>query len=346
MAAQAPLVWLGQSVRTTLIAPSHDALAQAPIMASLGDAIHRPRLLETVFANRLRDRLQAKGPLLLDSGGFTNLISGRPSLSVQTVGDIFASCDADFFLSLDLPPTAQCSKRERNRRYGVTLGFFDAIAKRVGLKRLVPIVHGRTVDEIAANAESLRRISTDPPMVCIGGLVPLLRRTGGVRSEPSEAITFIANSLSLIRSVFPSSILHLLGAGAPRTIIAALALGADSVDSIAWRRAAGFGTVFTPGSGERFVTAQPRQRSSSRPQVQAEELASCLCPICEGLPTSERIAALSTGYRARSAHNAWVLLEEAKRFQRAKGSGAGALASHLQSRLPAGWLSAWRAGQS
>jgi tRNA-guanine family transglycosylase len=261
-------------------------------------------------------------------------------MTADAVASIYASSDADVFLSLDLPPTLACNKRERKRRYAATLRFFEIIAKRIGLSRLAPVVHGRDVDEVARNAEALWRITPSPPMVCVGGLVPLLRRTGGVRSESSQVISFIANSLSVVRSVFPRSMLHALGAGAPRTVVAALALGADSVDSIAWRRAAGFGTVFAPGSGERFVETRQRARPSSRPNLLAKEVASCRCPICGEVASGARISALSTGYRARAAHNAWVLLEEAAEFRRAKL--AGTLASHLQSRLPASWISMWQ----
>ncbi len=341
---QPPIIWLGQSVRTTLVVPSHAALAHAPMMASLGDAIHRPRLLESVFSGRLRERLRANGPILLDSGGFTGLTQGGRTLCIEKLAEIYASVDADILVSLDAPPPLRCRARDRRRKYSVTLANLKALTDALGCDRIAPVIHGRSVPEIVANAHATRDICPMPPMICIGGLVPLLRRSGGANTAPSECMLFIAEAIAVVRSTFPRALLHVLGAGAPRTITAVLALGADSVDSVAWRIAAGFGTVFTPGRGERFVEVRARRRATSRPFLSLEDIAACRCPICAGMTSANRVAALATGYRARAAHNAWVLLEEAAAFAGAKASHR--LAEHLETRLPPSWLSAWRRTRS
>src|SRR5262245_12346583 len=74
---EAPIVWLGQSVRTTVVTRLYPSLAGECWMASLGDAIHRPRLVERVFCGDLPGRLAVQGPIMLDSGGFTMMTQNR-----------------------------------------------------------------------------------------------------------------------------------------------------------------------------------------------------------------------------------------------------------------------------
>jgi tRNA-guanine family transglycosylase len=340
IALKPPIIWLGQSVRTTLVLPSHPAIAGAPIMASLGDAVHRPRLLKTVFSGRLRERLKARGPVLLDSGGFTAMVQRGTNPRVEEIAQTYAVADADILVSLDAPPTLQCGANERRRKYSVTLANLQTLVSALGRDRIAPVIHGRSVPEILRNARAAREICSSPLMVCIGGLVPLLRRTGGSNTIPSDNMCFIAEAIAAVRSTFGCALLHVLGAGAPRTVVAALALGADSVDSIGWRRAAGFGTVFIPGRGERFVEARSRHRASSRPFLSMEEIITCQCPICAGLTPQDRLIALAANYRARAAHNAWILLEEAAAFSAARESQR--LVDYLETRLPPSWIAAWQ----
>jgi tRNA-guanine family transglycosylase len=308
-------------------------------MASLGDAIHRPRLLETVFSGQLRERLKAQGPILLDSGGFTATIQRVPTPSIEKLAQIYAVADADILVSLDVPPTLRCNARERQCKYSATLANLQALTLVLDSNRIAPVIHGRSLQETLRNAREARDVCPLPQMVCVGGLVPLLRRTGSANTIPSDAMCFIAEAVAAVRSTFPHSLLHVLGAGAPRTVVAALALGADSVDSVGWRRAAGFGAVFIPGRGERFVEARRRNRASSRPFLSKEEIVACGCPICARLSPVDRLVALSKNYHVRAAHNAWVLLNEATAFSEARESRR--LVEHLETRLPQSWISAW-----
>src|SRR5205085_412252 len=93
---------------------------------------------------------------------------------------------------------------------------------------------------------------------------------------------FIAKALKLIREHYPQSRLHAFGAGGPRTFPAVYAIGADSGDSIGWRQAAGFGSIFLPFRSQRTI----RWRRGSRPPRKTltnsdrVELANCECPVC------------------------------------------------------------------
>jgi tRNA-guanine family transglycosylase len=308
-------LWLGQSARTTVVTRAYPQLASARWMASLGDAIHRPRMLETVFGRQLKTRLAITGPLMLDSGGFTMMMR-EGDLSLAQVARAFGAADADVLVSLDYPPLGTDPVEVRQAKYANTLANFTALHRDLARASLAPVVHGVTVAELEANCEAIRRVDSAPAWVCLGGLVPLLRQCGQVRHRAAEARQRLAETIRLVRDAFPASRLHALGVGSPRNIAAAFASGADSVDSIGWRRAAGFGTIFLPSGTERFVAHRDRKRAGSRrllDDVDRALLGACDCPVCLGAGGLEaRIEALAASYLPRAAHNAWIVLGETR----------------------------------
>lgn len=284
-------------------------------MASLGDAIHRPRLVERVFSADLRGHLAVQGPIMLDSGGFTTMIKNE-GLRVSEVARIYEKAHADFFISLDVPATSNDRKRTRSRKYEETRTNLVQLLQFIDARKLVPVIHGTSVEEVISNCQGILEIHPSPTLVCVGGLVPLLRRSGRDVGDPNGAFAWVASVVSTVRDHFPMALIHVLGAGSPRTVAATIRCGADSTDSIAWRRAAGFGTIFLPGTSERFIEPRDRQRPNSRPTLSAKErdlLAECTCPACvEMINFDARIAELAGSYLARAAHNAFVILGEAK----------------------------------
>jgi tRNA-guanine family transglycosylase len=283
-------------------------------MASLGDAIHRPRMLDTVFGSHLKRRLAITGPLMLDSGGFT-LMMRQGNLTLRQVCAAFLASDADIVISLDYPPLSSDAFEAKTDKYARTLANYIALREHIGDERLAPVIHGTTRDEIQANCDAIALIQPAPDWVCLGGQVPLLRRCGQMRGRSMDARQQFRDGISVVRRAFPSSRLHILGVGAPRTVAEAFSGGADSVDSVGWRRAAGFGTIFLPGGSERFITSRDRKRANSRMMLTDSErdiLGHCACPACKGageLP--QRLEVLAASYLARAAHNAWVLIGEA-----------------------------------
>ena len=312
--AKERLVWLGQSARTTLVTRAYPELASARWMASLGDAIHRPRMLDTVFGPELKTRLAITGPLMLDSGGFTMMMrDGR--LGLSEVVKAFGQVAADVVISLDYPPLGSDSSEERQAKYVRTLANFTVLHREPRTASLAPVIHGVTLDELHANCVAIQQIEPTPTWVCLGGLVPLLRQSGQLGAKAGEAREELRSRIQFVRASFPGSLLHALGVGSPRTIGAAFEAGADSVDSIGWRRAAGFGTIFLPGGTERFVAHRDRKRSSSRlllTDADRDVLARCDCPACTRAGTiDQRLETLAGSYLPRAAHNACILLAEA-----------------------------------
>ena len=150
VALSLPVVWLGQSVRTTVVTKHYPALAREAWMVSLGDAVHRPRLIERVFCGDLRNRLSAHGPLMLDSGGFTMMTRNR-SLNVSEIGNIYRTARVELCISLDLPPTRNHDSRARTRKYHRTQENLAYLVDIVGYKRLVPVIHGVNETEVSEN---------------------------------------------------------------------------------------------------------------------------------------------------------------------------------------------------
>jgi queuine/archaeosine tRNA-ribosyltransferase len=310
-----PIVWLGQSVRTTIVTKRYPSLAGACWMASLGDAVHRPQLVDRVFCGDLKERLAVRGPVMLDSGGFTMMMQNR-GLHVSEVARIYGRTRAELCISLDVPTIRRDRKQTRIRKYQQTRENLAHLVRCVDPGKIVPVVHGMSITEVVNNCEAIGGITPRPPMICIGGLVPLLRRMGRESVQRYRAFTWIASIISTVRNHFPTALIHILGAGSPQTVAATIRCGADSTDSLAWRRAAGFGTIFLPGTAERFLQPRERQRATSRPVLNAREvevLAQCTCPACsETDDIDARISDLAKSYLARAAHNACVILREAE----------------------------------
>jgi queuine/archaeosine tRNA-ribosyltransferase len=272
-------------------------------------------LAETVFRRSLKERLKVTGPVMLDSGGFT-MMTRSGALGLVDVISIYKEASADLLISLDQPPIDTDEPEARRQKYDNNQRNYGELLSCLEPRRVVPVLHGTTVDELSANCDAIKRLNHRPDWVCLGGRVPLLRQSGRLGSQAEHARRTLAESISLARANFPNSKLHVLGAGAPSTVRMSFLCGADSVDSIGWRRAAGFGTIFLPGGTERLVSARPRKRPRSRPLLDDDDLqmiVSCSCPPCSrNRFLEERLALLSQCYLARAAHNASVLLSEAR----------------------------------
>jgi len=292
-------------------------------MASLGDAIHRPALLDRVFRSGLRSRLQSSGPLMLDSGGFTLITRGSNGLTVNRLAELYAACEADLYIALDEPAVAGDGLAVRAAKHEATLRNLERLAAILPGNRPVPVIHGPELHDIARNAARTREIVPGPRLIALGGLVPRLRYSGINRNTRAAAQVHISAAVGITHEAFPNSGIHVLGAGAPRTMLNAFASGAYSVDSVGWRRAAGFGTVFVSATaGERFVEDRARRRPHSRKQLSERDrylLSTCDCPACGPLGRlDERLALLSCHYIHRAAHNAWTLHREARLYRTAK----------------------------
>ena len=176
-----------------------------------------------------------------------------------------SSIDAQVFVSLDHPPSAGDDQDFRKKKIRASTRNFRYLSNRFPTKAIMPVVHGRSLSEINYSIELLLRTLRSPPWIGIGGIVPLLQNrhtSNEIAMLGSEK--FIGLSILAVRSAFPHAKIHAFGAGGTRTFPAVFALGADSADSIGWRQAAGFGSIFLPMKSQRIVvwsakTKQPRK---------------------------------------------------------------------------------------
>lgn len=334
-------VWLGQSVDTSVLHSTYHDYAELPILTSVGCVIRRPVSISAKFDEKLRQRVGAGGRLRVDSGGFVLMMKPELGWDVSKVANIYERIDADSLISLDVPASTTDSIHDRKCKYETTSDNLAYLVDRLG-PNIVPVAHGVTLDELDRNCRRILEILPAPAVVGLGGLVPTLQLCGAVRRLESNAPQRrIVDSVACVRAHFPQASLHLFGVGSVNTVLGAFAAGIDSVDSIGWRQAAGFGSVFIPGRPRRLLTNRVRERPC-RPFANAEdlkELATCCCPVCRSAENeSTKFEMLAGHFKPRAAHNIWVLYWEAANYLRARDRGEES--KFLSRRLSEAWLGA------
>lgn len=204
----------------------------------------------------------------------------------------------------------------------------------------MPVAHGRGRAELETNCRQIAKLSSNPKLIALGGMVPILQQCGQTRNPSKDAPqAIVADAISSVRSYFPKAKVHLLGAGSLHTVLGVLAMGANSVDSIGWRQAAGFGSVYIPGRHRRLLTHHERE-TPCRPYANRKELEilrACRCPACAAAPRSN-IATLKNSFRPRALHNIWVLYSEIAGYLDAKRKDQAT--DYLSERLSEAWLAA------
>ena len=305
-----PVAWLGQSADTSCICSTHHELNRTPFLTSLGCAIRKPSLIKTHFNSDLRAKLGVRGPLMVDSGGFALVANPRARWMLRDVEKIIRAVEADIFVSLDFPPTTRDTSSERRTKIIRSVESFYALSSRIDNKIIMPVVHGRRISEIELSVKLLAREGRNFAWIGLGGIVPLLksRRVSREISSMGPEV-FIARALRIIRQANPRSRIHAFGAGGTRTFPALFAFGADSADSIGWRQAAGFGSIFLPLKSQRVVKWNSKGRAPRRQLDDADiaQLEVCVCPVCAPANSaSMRILQLQKDFYNRSIHNAWV----------------------------------------
>jgi tRNA-guanine family transglycosylase len=309
-----PIVWLGQSADTSSICSQYSDLTSAPFLTSLGCAIRKPSLKITHFNERLKTKLGIAGPLMVDSGGFALSLAPHSNWTWRQVAQQIAKIDADIFVSLDHPPNVSDTMRERTKKIVASMENFARLSEEFRNKIIMPVIHGRTVKEIKLSLKILANHGQNFGWVGLGGIVPLLqhRRVSSEISKMTPEV-FIGQALYLIRERFPKSIIHVFGAGGTRTFPAVYALGADSGDSIGWRQAAGFGSIFLPYQSQRAIKWDlergPPRKTLSKSDL--SQLRLCKCPVCKtksGL--ASKLRSFERSFHFRSIHNAWTVANQ------------------------------------
>jgi tRNA-guanine family transglycosylase len=309
-------------------------------LTSVGCVMRRPKANAAKFDASLRKRLGATRRLMVDSGGFVLMTKNDRRWTVRAVSELYRRIDADFLVSLDVPPNGADRRDVRRRKYDRTILNLRLLLEQFGDK-IVPVVHGSGIREIEENCRRIAALCPSPALIGIGGLVPTLQRCGARKPAGTHSPhRIVADAIQCVASAFPRSRIHLFGVGSLHTVLAVIAIGAHSVDSIGWRQAAGFGSVFIPGRHRRLLTHREREKPC-RPYASRDDidlLAACGCPACRtGEARGENIARLANHFKPRAAHNIWVLYSEVAEYLRARQNRLGT--DFLSSRLSDAWLS-------
>jgi tRNA-guanine family transglycosylase len=330
-------IWLGQSVDTSTIHTGYREFANIPILTSVGCTMRRPKANSAKFDENLRIRVGAKKRLMVDSGGFVLMTKQDRKWNAARVAELYKRIDADHLVSLDVPPNATDHRYERRRKYDRTIRNLDQLLERFG-EKIVPVVHGVGVFEIEENCRRVAALCPASPIIGIGGLVPTLQKCGAIRRADSNfPQRTVADAVRCVRNYFPKSKIHLFGVGSLHTVLAVIAIGAHSVDSIGWRQAAGFGSVFIPGRHRRLLTNRVRDKPC-RPYANRDDielLECCGCPECRQTD-GNNISLLANHFKPRAAHNIWVLYSEIAAYLTARRAGTGM--KFLSARLSDAWL--------
>jgi queuine/archaeosine tRNA-ribosyltransferase len=337
----APTVWLGQSVDTSSICSGYRELRNACFLTSLGCAIRRPSLLKTHFNTSLRTKLSLYGPLMIDSGGFALSVNPGAKWTIRAVADCIAHIDADVFVSLDYPPALSDFASVRRSKIAASTRNFEILAERFPNKIIMPVVHGRTIRELELSISSISKNADALKWVGLGGMVPLLRGRHVSKdiSQMGPKI-FIAKALSLIRKTFARSRIHVFGGGGTQTFPAVYSLGAASADSIGWRHAAGFGSIFLPLKSQRLISWEfenrpPRRLLDSEDLTQLEM---CGCPVCNSnISIKSKLNAFRVSFHNRSIHNAWTVANQSAFWPTTR---SGLISLIADGKLGRGWAKA------
>ncbi len=265
----------------------------------------------------IHDFLRYGGVLLMDSGGFQ--FRKRRAVNVQpdSILEIFRMTKPDVGIVLDHPLDPGTTEDTYEQRWKLTLKNTRTMMARRGKVRIMPTVHGYDFGNLEKACRQLSAVCR-PRSVALGSLVPLLRcvrRNGGM--SDIGAARFIGAAVRIVRRMFPTSWLHVLGVGGTTTMHTFFALGADSVDSISWRLKAAYGAIQLPGTGDRFVSPKVGRRGLDKGDFR--RLESCTCPTCQDGRLSSRLRHLDNAqkhtFQARAIHNAYVFQQEASRFR-------------------------------
>ena len=315
-----PTLWLGHDLDHQVRV--WQRLPHCPgVMLNAYQLFSMPILRERAAKEGLHNLLGYQGPIFLDSGGFLFQRDGESKITAEELLSLYDQLKPDIAAILDVPLNPLESTSVNHRRWRATLKNTEFMFQNNGSVVLAPVFHAYQLDVIKPRQAQLQRITSNPPFICIGSLVPLLKasyigrlfRQGDYDLSPTlQRWRFITRLILKVRCLYPTSIVHVFGVGSLSTMYLLYALGVDSVDSLSWRLKAAYGEILLPGLSNRCM--KPR-RSATRVRRTLRDkdidlLLQCQCPACDHRTIEERVKILSDSFVARATHNAYVFLYE------------------------------------
>lgn len=304
-------------------------------MVNAYEILKRSKTCDEVSKKGIHNYLGFDGLIFMDSGGFLFQKKNKMDLDPNTILELYEASNPDIAAVLDHPLDPSQLTEVNNKRWLKTLKNTKYMLENNGNVFLMPILHGYSLKDLKMACREIKKIDDNPKFISLGSLVPLVFNTKGTR-RIKDSLKFIVDAVKLIRNEFPDSLLHTFGVGSSQSMHFMFSIGVDSIDSMAWRRKAAYGVIQLPGVGDRHLIP----RNKKRPFIKGREkelLASCECPVCKGKSLKKKIQDLNGSFYFRSVHNAWVFLDEQKKFHQALKEEY--IKSFIESRLKRGVFS-------
>lgn len=335
-----PHLWLGHDIKQGVRV--WERIPRCPgIMLNAYHLIQRPWFVRRIRESSLHQALNYSGPVFLDSGGFLFQRADSAWVLPSQVMDLWSDVEPDLGAVLDIPFSPAASNGRNASRWRRTLTNTATMSASRGAIEICPVVHSYSLAAVERRCEQVRRLIPRPRIVCIGSLVPLIqgRYLGGRYASGSRGFEsirrwrFMGQLVQRVREAFPESVVHVFGGGSLSTLYLLHLVGADSLDSTAWRLKAAYGEIQLPGTPNRCVSAS-RPAGHTRRALGAADiglLAECACPACIGYDVRERIRRLSCSYELRAIHNAHTFISEMDAMRTARQHGC--LEAFVEARL-------------
>ncbi len=326
-----PTLWLGHDLDHQV--KVWQFIQNCPgLMLNAFQIFNMPVVRARAVKESLHGLLDYCGPIFLDSGGFLFQREGKAKITTEELSLLYSQLKPDIAAILDIPLDPLESYEDEDRRWISTLKNTETMYRNTGTFLLSPVFHAYQLDVVKKRQAQLGKIIPNPPFICIGSLVPLLKasfigarfKQGLHQTSPTlQRWHFIANLILKIRRLYPDSILHVFGVGSLSTMYLLFMLGVDSVDSMSWRLKAAYGEIQLPGLSNRTVKPRPSATRTRRPlrDKDLDLLEQCKCPICKDGTVEEKISGLSNTFVARAIHNAHVFISELESIKNAIQNG-------------------------
>ncbi|MHA2282186.1 MAG: tRNA-guanine transglycosylase [Promethearchaeota archaeon] len=318
---QTPAFWLGYLLTGIRpwehITKKENDFQVENILVNAYEIIQKKKEREEMEKKGLREHLNFKGNVLMDSGGFLFQKKQVMDIKPETISGLYEELKPDMAVVLDHPFSPKEDAKTNKKRWEKTLENTKIMIERNEREKttlLMPVIHGYSEEELKVAFDDLVEICK-PNLIGLGSMVPMLQW-----HKYSDVIRLVIH----VRKAFPDTFLHVFGVGGTTSMHFLYSLGVDSIDSVAWRLKAAFGAIQLPGVGDRFVVSKNRKRGRvplHENEEDIELLEACQCPICKDKDIKERLAALDNTkpktFENRALHNAWTYRYENDEVQKA-----------------------------
>jgi 7-cyano-7-deazaguanine tRNA-ribosyltransferase len=286
-----------------------------PSMFCVNDMLVKPHILRRVYQDGIKAVYPEHSLTILDSGGYQKLKTGRFLFTIGELIDLYHHAAPTLAISRDHPIESTRDLTIARRIADANLQAYRTMLGEMGSGKLVPVVHGHTASLVRYQCTRLARLP-QPPMVCIGGNVPVFKAlTRNSRFGRDHAVQLalaraFVSKVTTVLNAFEATPVHVLGAGGFLSIALSLLAGASSVDSAGWRLRAAYGAIIVRGARE-IRLREVRGGSRGLARLLGSDLSNCACPSCSGESTvARRAKMIQVSFRIRAMHNLWTLSEE------------------------------------